>query len=329
MLRCLAFLFVVSLHLFLYNGFYSEPQTGILMWVANSVRIICSSCIGLFLLITGYLKSAKPINKKYFTGLIPIVTAYVIVTVVLYFAFAFIDGNPISVKLLIKNILHFSYYGWYVEMYIGLILVSPIINLAIEKIEKPRYLLAMAVVMVFLSALHTLTPYPILTNYWATLYPFTFYIIGAVIKKLQPKVSPLLGFAAVAAAMLFSLVNMMHMNGSYERSMEKSYGGFWTTLIAVILFVSLYRVQLGKKTAKIFAFVAGGVFEAYLISVLFDSHLYVLVPAWNNPKFYIFSWLCITLPIFVVTILVGKLLHFFVAKAGGLLTKAVYKLFKL
>ena len=34
LLRCVGLLFVVSVHFFLYNGFYYEPQIGLRMWLA-------------------------------------------------------------------------------------------------------------------------------------------------------------------------------------------------------------------------------------------------------------------------------------------------------
>lgn len=57
LLRCLALLLVITFHSFLYNGFYSQPQSGAAMLAANAVRWLSVSCIGIFLMLTGYLKS--------------------------------------------------------------------------------------------------------------------------------------------------------------------------------------------------------------------------------------------------------------------------------
>ena len=38
LLRCIALLFVVTFHSFLNNGYYSESQVGISMWLAGSFR---------------------------------------------------------------------------------------------------------------------------------------------------------------------------------------------------------------------------------------------------------------------------------------------------
>ena len=73
LLRCIALLFVVTFHSFLNNGYYSEPQVGVSMWLAGSFRWLSVSCIGLFLMLTGYLKCEKTdikacYNKGIFWG---------------------------------------------------------------------------------------------------------------------------------------------------------------------------------------------------------------------------------------------------------------------
>lgn len=57
LIRCLAFLFVVVFHSFLYNSYYTERQTGWQMVLADGFRWLSVSCIGLFLMLSGYLLS--------------------------------------------------------------------------------------------------------------------------------------------------------------------------------------------------------------------------------------------------------------------------------
>ena len=66
LVRCVGLFFVNGIHFFLKNGFYSEPQTGAAMWMADCFRWLFFSCNGLFLLLTGYLKSEKPFHKDYY-----------------------------------------------------------------------------------------------------------------------------------------------------------------------------------------------------------------------------------------------------------------------
>ena len=82
--RLLGLLFVNGLHAFLYNGFYYEPQTGAAIWLANSFRWLFYGCNAMFMLLTGYLKSAKTWNKHYYRGLYTVLVGYVLTCVISY-----------------------------------------------------------------------------------------------------------------------------------------------------------------------------------------------------------------------------------------------------
>ena len=84
LVRCLGLFFVVSVHFFLYNGYYSENQTDIIMWIPNSARWLFLSCNGIFMLLTGYLKCTKPLNKAYYRSIVPILAGYFLTCAVSY-----------------------------------------------------------------------------------------------------------------------------------------------------------------------------------------------------------------------------------------------------
>ena len=70
--RILGLLFVNGLHACLYNGFYSVPQVGAEVWLANTFRWLFYGCNAMFMLLTGYLKSTKPWNRRYYKGLVTV-----------------------------------------------------------------------------------------------------------------------------------------------------------------------------------------------------------------------------------------------------------------
>ena len=82
--RILGLLFVNSLHACLYNGFYNLPQEGADVWLANSFRWLFYGCNAMFMLLTGYLKSAKTWNKHYYRGLYTVLVGYVLTCVISY-----------------------------------------------------------------------------------------------------------------------------------------------------------------------------------------------------------------------------------------------------
>ena len=50
-----------------------------------------------------------------------------------------------------------------------------------------------------------------------------------------------------------------------------------------------------------------------LLSHLLDGWVYTAIPAWRTPKNYPAAYLCLTIPIYLISLLAGKLLHAAVA----------------
>ena len=305
LVRVMGLFFVNGIHFFLKNGYYGEPQIGFAIWGANCFRWLFFSCNGLFLLLTGYLKSTKPFTKDYYKGLIPILAGYSLTCLITYPIRHFALGERLSMFEWIGNFLTFSNYSWYLEMYIGLILFSPIINLALAQIKEERTLLTITGVMVALTALPSVTAINLIPDYWTSLYPVTYYVIGAVIRKLQPQIKSWLCLTLGAAfSMWLGLVTLITDDG-----ISQGYGGFWVTIIITFVFLGLYRINLGSRAAKVLAWLSGGVFEGYILSRLLDTWLYSLLPQWHTPGKYPLLFFCVTIPIFIISILAGKALH--------------------
>ena len=305
LLRCLGLLFVNSVHAYLYNGYYFEPQAGFFMWGANSFKWLFFSCNGLFMLLTGYLKCEKPLSKRYYRSLLPILAGYGLTCLVSFPVRHFLLKEELTLFQWLEKMVTFGNYAWYIEMYIGLLLLSPIINLALNQLKEPKQLYWAAGTMIVITALPSITPLNLVPDYWTALYPVTYYVIGAVIRKLQPRYPKWVCLSLAAAfAMWMGLLTLLTDDG-----FGQGYGGFWITLIITLVFLGLYRVNIGQKFSRVLAWLSGGVFEGYILSRLLDVWVYGLVPQWHSPEKYPLIFLCVTLPIFALSILAGKVLH--------------------
>lgn len=312
LLRCLGLLFVVSVHFFLYNGYYDENQVGVGMWAANSFRWLFFGCNGLFMMLTGYLKSRQPMSRRYYRSLLPVLLGYALASMISIPIrhFAMDDPQPLSVW--ITRFFGFGgcYYGWYVEMYVGLVLISPVVNLAMGQLRTTKELLWLAGTMVVLTALPSATDLILVPDYWEALYPLTYYVLGAVIRRLQPKIKPWQGIGvALLTAMGLGLATLLSTDGKVTDGFGQGYGGFWIAVMVISLFLALYQVNPGQKWSKILAWAAGGCFEGYLLSHLLDGWIYLAIPAWRKPEKYLVAYCCLTIPIFLASILMGRLLH--------------------
>lgn len=310
LIRCLGLLFVVGVHSFLKNGFYSEPQTGLVMWGADSVRWLFYGCNGIFMMLTGYLKCTKPLNKDYYRSLLPILVGYFLTCAISFPIRHFLLNDQLELYGWIEKMVTFGNYSWYVEMYIGLFLFAPVINLAIQTLKEPKQLYWLAGTMVILTALPSITAINLIPDYWTSLYPITYYVLGAVIRRLQPKLKPWICLTSAAGiAMFLGLLTLITTDETVTKGFGQGYGGFWITAIVTFLFLGLYHINIGAKISKILAWCAGGVFEGYILSRLFDVWLYDCFKQWHTPEKYPLLFISVTIPIFLISILIGKAVH--------------------
>ena len=309
--RLMGLLFVNGLHAFLYNGFYSEPQTGAAMWIADSFRWLFFGCNGMFMLLTGYLKTNKPWGKGYYKGLFAVLVGYVLTCVISYPIRYFLIGEKDGFSVWLERFYTFSNYAWYVEMYIGLILISPVINLAMDGIKKPKMIWLLTGGVVLSTTLPTITSLKVIPDWWTGMYPLGYYMIGAAIRRTNPKIPAAAGLIGAAlCAMGMGLVSLLgNQGGKFNDGFTQGYGGFWTTLMVTCLFIGVYRFKAGERTSKVLAFCAAGVFEGYILSRLWDVWVYKTVKFWHSPENYILIFLCVTIPVFLTSMLAGRLVH--------------------
>lgn len=320
LLRCVGLFFVNSVHCFLKNGFYNEPQVGGMIWAADCFRWLFYSCNGIFLLLTGYLKSTSLYKKDYYKSLIPILMGYLLTCVITYPIRHFLLDETLTLEAWINNFFAFGNYAWYLEMYVGLLLISPLINCILNQIKDEKQLIGLVGLMVFMTALPSATVLPVVPDFWVDMYPVTYYVIGAAIRRIQPKVKwwVCLGLLALTVMGLGG-ISVYTTDEGFSKGFTQGYGGFWATLIATLVFLSLYRVTLPEKLGKVITWLSAGCMEGYLLSIVLDRSLYALLPQWHSPEKYWLLYICVTIPIFIISITAGHLVHTISVKLSGLI----------
>lgn len=312
LLRCLGLLLVVTFHSFLNNGYYTELQTGAAMLLAGSVRWLSTGCIGIFLMLTGYLKGDRTDFRSCYRGLLPVLLGYYLAAAVSIPVRHFLLGDRQSFPAWIGCFFGFSavYYGWYVKMYVGLTLLSPLVNLALAGIRQPKELMILIAAMLAVTALPGATPLPLMPDYWRSAYPLTYYILGAAVRRLQPKIPSWVGLTAAAgAALLMGTATVLSTDGDLSSALIWEFPDLWVTVIALGLFLACYRLKTGPLAAKLLTFGAGGCYGGYLLSHLLDAWCYRLTPVWRTPTQYPKLFFAVTLPVFLLCVLGGNLLQ--------------------
>lgn len=153
-------------------------------------------CVPLFLLITGYLMNSKELNVKYYHGIIHTLQIYIVSTILCILFERYYLHNNLSIKYAVFSIFGGDIaYSWYVEMYIGLFLLIPFLNILYHGLETQKRKQFLIVTLLFCTACPSLlnifdlfnsdfwirpsvssTYVTLIPDWWTMLYPITYYI---------------------------------------------------------------------------------------------------------------------------------------------------------
>ena len=218
------------------------------------------TCVPLFIMTTGYLMKDKTYSKSYFTKLLPIIGIYCLAVSI----YTFFDVRVINIdyfgKLLV-NIFSFSHYAWYVNMYIGLYLMIPFLNVGFKSFNNRRsQAISLGVLVLFTVIPATLSLFNnngqnhiilshLITDYWKGLWPITYYLVGAFIASFKKKSNIK---ELILSIIILDVLSVLGLSAISKSSLGIEYG--------VVLFIS-------ENTLPI-----------YLLSVIGDYYWYPILP---------------------------------------------------
>lgn len=329
--RVLALCLLLWLHFLLRNGFYSRKVDNWPMVAAAAGRIVFMCCIPLFLMLTGYLKCTKPWKKGYYHSLLPILISWVIVSFLCLAYKIFVLGQQKTGYQWLADFLNFdtANYSWYIEMYIGLLMLSPFLNAAWEKLGTKKQRTCMILSFVLLTFVPTTvnkfkldgeTVLNLIPNYWTSLWFLTYYLIGCYIRTYQPKVRWQLSvLAAIAIAFAFAVINRYTGGAAknFSNGYTMTYGHLGTAAISVLLFLSVYRAECRQPViCRIMQAISGVSLEMYLVSCLFDQKIYPYQKGKYGAEEYWWRGLLACGLVFILSFLLGWAVHYISAKSA-------------
>ena len=295
--RLSALFCVISLHFFLYNGFYGEPCTGWKMYLLTLLRCSFMVCIPLFLLLTGYLLGGRRFTKKHYLGIDKTLGVYLLCAVICVVMKKYYFEMP---EVTWFNVFDFTgcTYGWYVEMYLGLYLMIPLLNLIWEGLPEKRQRQALVVGAVAVTLLPSVvnvfdwtTPgaladpslaqryYQLIPRYWTSLYPITYYFIGRYLRDYPVTIKKSVNAAAFALslAVFGSFAFYQSGTGVFSSGTWQNWESLLLLPCGVLLFlffVNLNTARLGCLPREVLGTLSDVSFGAYLLSCLFDKMFY-------------------------------------------------------
>lgn len=298
-IRVIAVFSVISVHFLLNIGFYTGPITGKRMAVMVFIRTLFSVCVPLFILLTGYLMNRKPISKQYYLGIVRIIAIYLLASIAELLFRHFIDHEEMSLKQGVLFIFGFgASYSWYINMYIGLFLLIPFLNVlyqALDSQRKKQVLIGTLLILTVLPSLLNIFDFntpgwwalpststkfqPLVPYWWDGIYPLTYYYIGAYLKEYDWNIPKGLNVGIfVTVVVLFSGFNLYRsIGGIFFSGPYIDWGGFEPTILSVLLFVLILHIPT-VSMPRSFRFLISKISElslgAYLASYIVDRIVY-------------------------------------------------------
>ncbi len=303
LIRILAFISVVSVHFFLNNGYYSQTVVGKRMFIMTIMRSFFIICVPLFITLSGYLLKKKKLEKSYYKRISKIIITYILASLLCVFYSIVFLKQDLNIKNIISSILNFSAapYSWYIEMYLGLFLLIPFLNIVYNAMPSQKSKIWLILTFVILTSLPSVLNiydlssfnwltlpslsnkmYKIFPNWWQGIYPITYYYIGCYLSEYGLKIKKSINLVIVVLLTVFS--------GSfcYWRSYKTTFiWGDWSayqslfnvvlTFFVFALIINLSFDRFPDKLAKFIQKISELCLGGYLVSWIFDKALYPIL----------------------------------------------------
>lgn len=342
-IRILATFFVVSVHFFLNNGFYAEPVNDYRMFFPIMARTFFMVCVPLFIILTGYLMCNKTLSGRYYKGITKTLVIYLLVSLVTIVYKHYVINDIYDFKRAVLAILNFeaATYSWYIEMYIGLFLMIPFLNLAYKGLTTKRHKQILILTFLAITVLPAFANYfcftvegwwsqpssaqtynPLVPDWWLGIYPITYYFIGCYIRefglKLNKMLSSLLIIITLFVAGAYIYYRTFGTQFIYEPWNE------WSGIFTVILTPLVFHIILGTrwiinlpvKVKSCLAYLSDLTLGAYLLSYIFDNYFYQKLMA-DVPVFYdrLPYYFVIVPLVFICSMLLSAVINLFYSAA--------------
>ena len=202
--------------------------------------------------------------------------------------YLYFTTSQISIISVIKQILNFEFvnYSWYINMFIGLFLFIPFLNMILEALSKKQFLSFIVGFSIFIGIpcyvnmiAHVVfqTTSNVIPVWWYNLYPILYYFIGAGIRKYNIRLT-------IKKSMIFVIIGCfmdlaMCMIAVYFKQSIYSvadYSSISTILISTVLATSILNSKKIKelKLPKIVVYASNATLATLLCYGYVDMIVY-------------------------------------------------------
>lgn len=285
-LKVMAIFFVISVHFLLNTGFYDIDIQSFSASLGIILRLIFITSVPLFIIATGFLMGTKKLSDKYIAKILRVIILYVLVSMIDWLTQTLVFQNDLSMQDALLGLLDFSTdsYSWYVEMYIGLYLLIPLLNAAwhydLSK-QYHIYIIMVSTILFFLPSLFNGLG-KILPDWWTNAYPIGYYYVGLYFKTYLEEIKKIsTKRLLIWSVSIFGMISFLSLIDNYGRIFAwtdaNDYMGYQPFLVAILISLLILKKGQPKKTTKfhnLLILLSNMTLTIYLFSDLTDSLIY-------------------------------------------------------
>lgn len=296
LLRIISIWLIVAHHMVLHTGILNEVVSFNRI-IAQIYNIGAYIGVNAFFMITGWFCIEKQFRIE---RVLKVYRQAWIYSVVILIFFIIICPEMVSIKTVIKSILPVTFNSWwFVTAYIGMMLLSPFMNILIHAMSKKQFCLLIGVSIIMLLGLHTFTtqrPYfsnlAIACFYYllsAGLKNFAIYECEKITKWIKKRYFAIIVGLIICSTVVFSIgesfIPQLHEGVNFFTGIDTI-----TIFIATVVFFGIFVLKKPVYNRTI-NFLGARTFAIYLL----QSNILIVNVLWpfikksgiNESMFYI------------------------------------------
>lgn len=174
-------------------------------------------------------------------------------------------------------------YSWYVNMYIGLFLMIPFLNVAFNGLKTKKEHIILVLTFVCLSGLPVLNNIPktfiFFPDWWRNIWPIAYYFIGSYLKRYQPSINKLvLSIVFFLTVLLETVLTLKFSGGKAFSGVLNGYHSIFVVVSAVCFFMFFIKCNFGGEYfRRCIRVISNLTLDIYLASYIVDLFVYQYV----------------------------------------------------
>lgn len=234
----------------------------------------------LYMMLTGFLCMNKAVGKKFYFSGIKVLASYLFFSILTIILGIYLFHNGMTWKTGILGIFSFSTipYAWYIEMWIGLFIMAPFLNIWYKALQTRRMKLCLILILFLLTAppdfINRYDMY-LWPQFWKGIYPVMFYFIGCYVREFSPRFDRrLLGALILAILLVGPVFNVIVSHPTYLHIIGGRSGMFIGPL-AILIFLCFYDMNISGQFGKeLFKSISLRSLDIFLCSATLDALIY-------------------------------------------------------